>query len=194
MTDDDGNPSEIALQYRDYFDEILVDEYQDTNRVQEAIISCIKRGEEHNGNLFMVGDVKQSIYKFRQAEPELFIEKYKRFNDPEIASGEVIDLSKNFRSRKEVLDNTNFIFSHMMDEVVGEIEYNDEAKLYYGADYDSQHTPLEMDIIVQDSFEVEDNNLIEAKAIVDKVQYILDNKRVFDRKRKVIDQQLSKIS
>lgn len=182
LTDDDGNPSEIALQYRDYFDEILVDEYQDTNRVQEAIISCIKRGEEHNGNLFMVGDVKQSIYKFRQAEPELFIEKYKRFNDPEIASGEVIDLSKNFRSRKEVLDNTNFIFSHMMDEVVGEIEYNDEAKLYYGADYDSQHTPLEMDIIVQDSFEVEDNNFIEAKAIVDKVQYILDNKRVFDRK------------
>ncbi len=182
LTDDDGNPSEIALQYRDYFDEILVDEYQDTNRVQEAIISCIKRGEEHNGNLFMVGDVKQSIYKFRQAEPELFIEKYKRFNDPEIASGEVIDLSKNFRSRKEVLDNTNFIFSHMMDEVVGEIEYNDEAKLYYGADYDTQHTPLEMDIIVQDSFEVEDNNLIEAKAIVDKVQYILDNKRVFDRK------------
>lgn len=182
LTDDDGNPSEIALQYRDYFDEILVDEYQDTNRVQEAIISCIKRGEEHNGNLFMVGDVKQSIYKFRQAEPELFIEKYKRFNDSEIASGEVIDLSKNFRSRKEVLDNTNFIFSHMMDEVVGEIEYNDEAKLYYGADYDSQHTPLEMDIIVQDSFEVEDNNLIEAKAIVDKVQYILDNKRVFDRK------------
>ncbi|MFI3377945.1 helicase-exonuclease AddAB subunit AddA [Mammaliicoccus sciuri] len=182
LTDDDGNPSEIALQYRDYFDEILVDEYQDTNRVQEAIISCIKRGEEHNGNLFMVGDVKQSIYKFRQAEPALFIEKYKRFNDPEIASGEVIDLSKNFRSRKEVLDNTNFIFSHMMDEVVGEIEYNDEAKLYYGADYDSQHTPLEMDIIVQDSFEVEDNNLIEAKAIVDKVQYILDNKRVFDRK------------
>ncbi|MCQ9302595.1 MULTISPECIES: helicase-exonuclease AddAB subunit AddA [Mammaliicoccus] len=182
LTDDDGNPSEIALQYRDYFDEILVDEYQDTNRVQEAIISCIKRGEEHNGNLFMVGDVKQSIYKFRQAEPELFIEKYKRFNDQDIASGEVIDLSKNFRSRKEVLDNTNYIFSHMMDEVVGEIEYNDEAKLYYGADYDSQHTPLEMDIIVQDSFKVEDNNLIEAKAIVDKVQYILDNKRVYDRK------------
>lgn len=182
LTDDDGNPSEIALQYRDHFDEILVDEYQDTNRVQEAIISCIKRGEEHNGNLFMVGDVKQSIYKFRQAEPELFIEKYKRFYDPNIASGEVIDLSKNFRSRKEVLDNTNYIFSHMMDEVVGEIEYNDEAKLYYGADYDAQHTPLEMDILVQESYEEEDKNLIEAKAIVNKVQYILDNKRVYDRK------------
>lgn len=184
LTDDEGKPSEIALQYRDYFDEILVDEYQDTNRVQEAIISSIKRGEEFNGNLFMVGDVKQSIYKFRQAEPELFIEKYKRFKQFENESGKVIDLSKNFRSRREVLNNTNYIFSHMMDEVVGEIEYNDEAKLYYGADYDEQDTPLEMDILVQDSFEEEDNNLIEAKCIVDKVQYILDNKRIYDRKTK----------
>lgn len=182
LTDDEGKPSEIALQYRELFDEILVDEYQDTNRVQEAIISCIKRGEEYNGNLFMVGDVKQSIYKFRQAEPELFIEKYKRFNQANHESGEVIDLSKNFRSRREVLDNTNYIFSHMMDETVGEIEYNDEAKLYYGADYDEQNTPLEMDILVQDSFEEEDNNLIEAKCIVDKVQHILDNKQVYDRK------------
>ncbi|MDT3994147.1 3'-5' exonuclease, partial [Mammaliicoccus fleurettii] len=77
---------------------------------------------------------------------------------------------------------TNYIFSHMMDETVGEIEYNDEAKLYYGADYDEQNTPLEMDILVQDSFEEEDNNLIEAKCIVDKVQHILDNKQVYDRK------------
>lgn len=182
LTDDEGKPSEIALQYRELFDEILVDEYQDTNRVQEAIISCIKRGEEYNGNLFMVGDVKQSIYKFRQAEPELFIEKYKRFNQANHESGEVIDLSKNFRSRREVLDNTNYIFSHMMDETVGEIEYNDEAKLYYGADYNEKNTPLEMDILVQDSFEEEDNNLIEAKCIVDKVQHILDNKQVYDRK------------
>nr|WP_275589310.1 MULTISPECIES: helicase-exonuclease AddAB subunit AddA [unclassified Mammaliicoccus] len=182
LTDDEGKPSEIARQYRELFDEILVDEYQDTNRVQEAIITCIKRGEEYNGNLFMVGDVKQSIYKFRQAEPELFIEKYKRFNQAKHESGEVIDLSKNFRSRREVLDNTNYIFSHMMDETVGEIEYNDEAKLYYGADYDEKNTPLEMDILVQDSFEEEDNNLIEAKCIVDKVQHILDNKQVYDRK------------
>lgn len=57
----------------------MVDEYQDTNRVQEKILSCIKTGDEHNGNLFMVGDVKQSIYKFRQADPSLFIEKYQRF-------------------------------------------------------------------------------------------------------------------
>lgn len=184
LTNEDGEPSEIALQYREHFEEILVDEYQDTNRVQEAIINCIKTGDESNGNLFMVGDVKQSIYKFRQAEPELFIEKYKRFNSDGNETGKVIDLSKNFRSRREVLDNTNFIFSHMMDEKVGEIEYNDEAKLYYGADYDEQETPLEMDILVEESFKETDNNLIEAKHVVEKVQYILENKSVYDRKTK----------
>lgn len=184
LTNDDGTPSEIALQYREHFNEILVDEYQDTNRVQEAIIGCIKRGNESNGNLFMVGDVKQSIYKFRQAEPELFIEKYKRFNLNPDTSGKVIDLSKNFRSRREVLDNTNYIFSHMMDEKVGEIEYNDEAKLYYGADYDELNTPFEMDILVEDSYDEEDNNILEAKHIVKKAQYILNNKEVYDRKTK----------
>lgn len=68
LTNEDGSPSEIAESYRQHFQEILVDEYQDTNRVQEKILSCIKTGDEHNGNLFMVGDVKQSIYKFRQAD------------------------------------------------------------------------------------------------------------------------------
>ncbi|WP_323702899.1 helicase-exonuclease AddAB subunit AddA [Mammaliicoccus sp. Dog046] len=184
LTDDEGNPSQTALQYREHFDEILVDEYQDTNRVQEAIISCIKSGEEKDGNLFMVGDVKQSIYKFRQAEPELFIEKYKRFKETNLESGEVIDLSKNFRSRTEVLDNTNYLFSHMMDEVVGEIEYDDAAKLYYGADYDEQKTPLEIDVLVQDAFEEDDNQLLEAKHIVSKVQDILEHKQVYDRKSK----------
>src|SRR5699024_9265664 len=79
ITNDYGSTSIISESYHDYFEEILVDEYQDTNRVQEKILSCIKRGEEHDGNLFMVGDVKQSIYKFRQADPSLFIEKYNRF-------------------------------------------------------------------------------------------------------------------
>ena len=72
-------PSTIAKDYRHQFEEILIDEYQDTNQVQEAIISTIKRGDELDGNLFMVGDVKQSIYKFRQADPTLFMSKYHRF-------------------------------------------------------------------------------------------------------------------
>ena len=73
LTNEDGTPSHIAETYREHFKEILVDEYQDTNRVQEKILSCIKTGDEHNGNLFMVGDVKQSIYKFRQADPSLLL-------------------------------------------------------------------------------------------------------------------------
>lgn len=101
LTNEDGSPSEIAESYRQHFQEILVDEYQDTNRVQEKILSCIKTGDEHNGNLFMVGDVKQSIYKFRQADPSLFIEKYQRFTIDGDGTGRRIDLSQNFRSRKK---------------------------------------------------------------------------------------------
>ena len=117
---EDGTPTELAKHYRQSFDEILVDEYQDTNRVQEQILSCIKRGDETNGNLFMVGDVKQSIYKFRQADPSLFIEKYTRFSQ-DGTTGMRIDLSQNFRSRPEVLSTTNYLFKHMMDESVGEV-------------------------------------------------------------------------
>ncbi|MGO2869519.1 MAG: UvrD-helicase domain-containing protein, partial [Staphylococcus equorum] len=91
LMNDDGTPSEIADMYRQQFEEILVDEYQDTNRVQEKILSCIKRGNESDGNLFMVGDVKQSIYKFRQADPSLFIGKYNRFSLDGLENGMRID-------------------------------------------------------------------------------------------------------
>src|SRR5699024_12010285 len=122
------------------------------------------------GNLCIVGDVKQETKKISITEHEFYIEKYKRYNSDGDETEKDIDLSKNFRSRREVLDITNVIFSHMMDEKVGEIEYNDEAKLYYGADYDEQETPLEMDILVEESFKETDNNLIEAKHVVEKVQ------------------------
>ena len=131
LTDQEGNASPIAKEYRSQFEEILVDEYQDTNQVQEAIISKIKRGDESNGNLFMVGDVKQSIYKFRQVDPTLFMDKYHRFTKDGDQSGLRIDLSKNFRSRKEVLATTNYLFDHMMDEEVGEIEYDRCETLFW---------------------------------------------------------------
>ena len=140
LTNEDGSPSRIAETYREHFKEILVDEYQDTNRVQEKI-SCIKTGEEHDGNLFMVGDVKQSIYKFRQADPSLFIEKYNRFSSSGTDSGLRIDLSQNFRSRQEVLSTTNYLFKHMMDEQVGEF-HDDAAQLYFGAPYDKVSHPF----------------------------------------------------
>ncbi|WP_152654873.1 helicase-exonuclease AddAB subunit AddA [Oceanobacillus sp. CFH 90083] len=122
--------SSIALQLQKQFKEVLVDEYQDTNLVQESILQLV-RNPENNGNMFMVGDVKQSIYGFRHAEPSLFIEKYKRFaadNDP----AERIDLNRNFRSRGEVLIGANYLFRQLFDEEVGDIAYDEDAELIYG--------------------------------------------------------------
>lgn len=123
-------PSEIAHNYKELFHEVLVDEYQDTNLVQETIIQLVTC----SNNLFMVGDVKQSIYRFRLAEPHLFLTKYKQFQKDafEDCSGIRIDLSKNFRSRAEVLDGTNFIFKQIMNQTVGEIEYDEDAELKIG--------------------------------------------------------------
>ncbi|OPH58593.1 helicase-exonuclease AddAB subunit AddA [Paenibacillus ferrarius] len=132
-------PSEAALAYRRQFAEVLLDEYQDTNRVQEAIVELISNAKP--GNRFMVGDVKQSIYRFRLAEPGLFLEKYKayRSNKDETsespAEGGRIDLARNFRSRLQVVDAVNFLFKQIMNESVGEIAYDERAELVYGAGY-----------------------------------------------------------
>lgn len=184
LTNEDGTPSAIAEMYRQHFSEILVDEYQDTNRVQEKILSCIKTGDESNGNLFMVGDVKQSIYKFRQADPSLFIEKYNRFNVDGYEAGMRIDLSQNFRSRKEVLSTTNYLFKHMMDEAVGEITYDDAAQLYYGAPFDEVNHNVELRTLVEASSE---NSKLtgteqEANYIVEQVKDILEHRKVYDMK------------
>ncbi|UNB48070.1 helicase-exonuclease AddAB subunit AddA [Staphylococcus coagulans] len=182
LLNEDGTPSEIAEIYRQRFDEILVDEYQDTNRVQEKIIASIKRGNESNGNLFMVGDVKQSIYKFRQADPSLFIEKYQRFNQQDQSSGWRIDLSQNFRSRSEVLATTNYLFEHMMDTEVGEIEYDTAAKLYYGAPYDEVDMPVQFNIFMVDENIEHTASEQEAYGIAEQVEAILKTKKVYDMK------------
>ena len=121
-------PSAIAEEYRDRFDEIYVDEYQDSNEVQEQLI----RAMEH-GNLFLVGDVKQSIYAFRQARPKLFTEKYRTFRQDSLAAEPLpegtdtrVDLRKNFRSRKEVLDSCNAVFSQLMAPETGGILYDSD--------------------------------------------------------------------
>uniref|UniRef100_UPI0035188701 helicase-exonuclease AddAB subunit AddA n=1 Tax=Cytobacillus sp. TaxID=2675269 RepID=UPI0035188701 len=128
--------------------EVLVDEYQDTNMVQEAILQLVTADSEENGNLFMVGDVKQSIYRFRLAEPNLFLGKYTRFGRDGEVAGLRIDLARNFRSRKEVLHGTNYIFKQIMGTSVGEIEYDQAAELVKGAPYsESQEHPVEIAII-----------------------------------------------
>lgn len=127
-------PSKVAKEYREYFKEILIDEYQDSNLVQEYLLLAVSGEEEGRFNRFMVGDVKQSIYKFRLARPELFLEKYKTYQSEE---GECrrIDLSQNFRSRETVLNTVNHVFERLMSEEVGGIPYDSHARLYPGAVY-----------------------------------------------------------
>lgn len=156
-TDENGQkvPSPVAVNYRNRFAEILVDEYQDTNLVQETILRCIKQGDEASGNLFMVGDVKQSIYRFRLAEPTLFLDKYRRFtaaDDP--TAGTRIDLSQNFRSRKDVLEATNFVFSQIMGERVGEIVYDEAASLQQNTLYPEEEMPVDV-VILEEGGEAE---------------------------------------
>lgn len=135
--DADGNlvPSEIAASYRERFVEIMVDEYQDSNLVQETIIRLISREREGRPNVFMVGDVKQSIYRFRQARPEIFMEKYNTYSAEKGSSYRKILLYRNFRSRREVIDAVNFLFGQFMSERVGELDYTNEEALHPGAVY-----------------------------------------------------------
>ncbi|HET6872984.1 MAG TPA: helicase-exonuclease AddAB subunit AddA, partial [Sporolactobacillaceae bacterium] len=189
-------PSDIALTYRALFDELLIDEYQDTNQVQETVLWHVSKG----GNRFMVGDVKQSIYRFRLAEPALFLEKYKTFGGVETADSEIkrspgsrIDLSQNFRSRKEVLSGTNYIFTQIMDEAVGEIDYDDRAALKFGSkDYDEKDLPVELHLIDGASDEDEEdadqevdmypNTELEAHLIATRIEKLLnEGMTVFDK-------------
>jgi len=125
--------SKKAIEISQKFKEVLIDEYQDSNLIQELILWAVST--DNPKNRFMVGDVKQSIYKFRRARPELFIEKYNSFG--KVFNGEnlKIDLHQNFRSRKEVLSSINFLFFQLMTEEVGEIDYNDDQALYVSAKF-----------------------------------------------------------
>ena len=129
LTGDDGKPTPVAEEYREYFRYIFVDEYQDSNMVQEELLHSIARPDGY----FTVGDVKQSIYGFRHARPSIFMEKYESYKESGI--NRRIDLNRNFRSRAEVLDFVNDIFENIMHRNNCGIEYDDKARLYNGADY-----------------------------------------------------------
>ena len=148
-------PTEVAKNYKEKFVEIAIDEYQDSNMVQEYILTAISNGN----NIFIVGDVKQSIYKFRQAMPDLFLSKYKTYKLKENKKDDddlKIQLFKNFRSRANVLDFTNLIFQDIMSENLGEIDYTDEEYLNLGASYEETSQRLETEIDVIDLKEKED--------------------------------------
>ena len=168
LVNDDGSKTEIAKKYD--FNEILIDEYQDSNLVQESILSSVSNGH----NVFMVGDVKQSIYRFRQARPELFLDKYKKYNlidvdaEDELEESTKIQLYKNFRSRKEVLDFTNIIFQNIMSTNLGEINYEEDEYLNLGANYDEPIVDCKPEMYVietKDSEDIEDDEETEKEIV-----------------------------
>ncbi|MBN8192506.1 helicase-exonuclease AddAB subunit AddA [Bacillus sp. NTK074B] len=195
-------PSEAAMEYKNKFREVLVDEYQDTNMVQESILRLITEEREAVGNRFMVGDVKQSIYRFRLAEPNLFLGKYTRFLPSSGEAGLKIDLSQNFRSRKEVLEGTNFLFKQIMGTSVGEMEYNREAELVKGAPYPEENEfPIEVAIIDQETEEPAngggeeelsifdegdiEKSVLEARYMANKVKQMIEGRTpIYDAKTK----------
>lgn len=196
--DAEGNliETEAAKYYQQQFEEVLVDEYQDTNLVQETILKLVSKGEyAADGNLFMVGDVKQSIYRFRLAEPMLFLNKYKQFTPDGKETGKRIDLNKNFRSRSDVLDSTNFLFKQLMGETVGEIEYDEQAELKLGASYpESEDTTTEMLLVHLDQQEAETDEereeletvQLEARVIAKKIRELVERPfQVYDAKQQM---------
>ena len=203
LLDENNNPTEVAKKYKEKFEEIAIDEYQDSNLVQEAILTSISKGN----NIFMVGDVKQSIYKFRQARPELFLQKYDEYKNKEEKTQEdnlKIQLFRNFRSRQNILNITNLVFESIMSKELGDIHYNENEYLNYGANYpepeeiknyagiaeldiidlkeDESITAFEGEEDEEEQERVEDD-VLEAKFVANKIQELLNSDyMVFDKK------------
>lgn len=196
------NSKEVVKKYQNKYEEIAIDEYQDSNLVQEYILTAISR----KNNIFMVGDVKQSIYKFRQAMPELFLNKYENYQKKENKAPEddlKIQLFKNFRSKQNILQFTNLIFEDIMSKTLGDIEYNEEEYLNLGASYPeiNQNENIEINIIdpimpneeeqeqeekideTQEEENIADVEL-EAKFVANKIKQLVENKfQVWDKKQ-----------
>jgi ATP-dependent helicase/nuclease subunit A len=186
LTNEDGTPSEIAQTYKNTFREILIDEYQDTNDVQDKIFNIISRNGE---NLFMVGDVKQSIYKFRQAKPEIFINKreiYRQTTD----KLELISLAMNFRSRDEVLSFCNQIFTKLMTVKTAMTDYKTETLIYSNGYKDFENSNHKTEILIFDKseeLEIEDNEDLnkEACVVANRIKELMadENFRIYDTKK-----------
>ena len=176
--------------YKNKYDYIFVDEYQDSNLIQEKIINFIKRAD----NLFLVGDIKQSIYRFRLADPSLFQEKYDSYDldwDSDSLDKRV-DLNKNFRSNKDILNGVNYLFKNLMSRNFGEIDYNQDAYLYSGIDFPESSLPdIDLNILDYNTDEIEDDDLInlsrieaEAKLIAKRIKLLIGKEIYLPREEK----------
>lgn len=173
---EDFHPSAIAKEYQEQFLEIMIDEYQDSNLIQETILTSISTVCQGRYNIFMVGDVKQSIYRFRLSRPELFMEKFDAYS-VEDSEMQRIDLHKNFRSRAEVLDSVNYMFRQIMTRDLGGIAYDDEAALYAGASY-KEGGDYDTEVLIIDSSERE----LEARAVAGRIKELIGSYKVTDKK------------
>ncbi|MBE5882473.1 MAG: helicase-exonuclease AddAB subunit AddA [Lachnospiraceae bacterium] len=182
----DGMPTRTAEAYRDYYKAVMIDEYQDSNMVQELILASISMQEKGNCNRFMVGDMKQSIYRFRMARPEIFMEKYDAYKgDSEEDS--LICLKQNFRSRKEVLDSTNAVFSEIMQPQIGGVVYDDEAALYIGAQYpETEGCETELCLALTEGTG-EEKRSAEAYMIAQKIKWLKENFKIDGRQTQYRD-------
>ena len=196
LIDENEEPTEVAKKYQEKYEEIAIDEYQDSNLVQEYILTSVSNGK----NIFMVGDVKQSIYKFRQAMPELFLSKYKGYKNKEDnkeEKGLKIQLFKNFRSRENVLKFTNLIFQDIMSNELGDIDYDEGEYLNLGASYPEEKQDLNTQIHIIDvkDEEEEQENLeeideriedveLEARFVANKIKELKEsNFKIWDGKK-----------
>ena len=179
-------PSAVAGEYQDRFDEVMIDEYQDSNLVQETILTSVSRVSRGEYNIFMVGDVKQSIYSFRLSRPELFMEKYNTYSLKDSVT-QRIDLHKNFRSREKVLDSVNDIFRQIMKKELGGIEYDDSAALYPGAEFPPLPSGKEdfckSELLLLDKEDTggEDERQAEARMIARRIRELIRDGVVLDK-------------
>lgn len=179
---EDGSflPSKAAKDYRSYFHEIMIDEYQDSNLVQEYLLQSISGEPEGRYNRFMVGDVKQSIYKFRLARPEIFMEKYERYT--ENGAERRINLHQNFRSRREVTESVNFVFSRIMGKELGGVAYDSEAALYPGAVYpEYEEAEAELILLAKEEEFPKSKAQQEAVLIAQRIRELIRTGKVTDK-------------
>ncbi len=174
LCDENGIATPLAREISERFDEVMIDEFQDVNEVQDLIFRSVSKRES---NLFMVGDVKQSIYGFRSAEPRIFIRKHESYNKYDSLLDNYpayIILDRNFRSRKSVTESVNFVFSQLMSKAAGEIEYNEEEKLVCGADFNAK-AGCETELIILRKQERIEAQVTEANFISEKIKTMISS-------------------
>ena len=176
LCDEDGKPTSLAKELSKEYEEIIIDEYQDTNDIQETIFNAISKNGQ---NLFMVGDMKQSIYSFRNTAPELFVNKAKLYSKGQGGTRSV--LSHNFRSRKNILDFVNFVFENIMSIQAGEVEYDQDERLNLGNKNYNCDDDSSVDIYVTEKIDGISKLEVQTAKIAEIIEDVIENQYVTEK-------------